>query len=126
MSNLFILINVNKVLTVLQDANFQIVSGIRCTKEVSKFLVYCGSYSHMKFFGPPTVLEPSVITTEECSDMYRRRAYIYKGQTIKIEPNTVISIPMIVHGSVIHDETNVYCTGAKFTIDGEQHSNSIA
>ena len=126
MSNLFILINVNKVLTVLQDANFQIVSGIRCTKEVSKFLVYCGSYSHMKFFGPPTVLEPSVITTEECSDMYRRRAYIYKGQTIKIEPNTVISIPMIVHGSVIHDETNVYCTGAKFTIDGDKHSNSIA
>ena len=46
-----------KTETVLQDANFQIVSGIRCTKEVSKFLVYCGSYLHMKFFGPPTVLE---------------------------------------------------------------------
>ena len=59
-----------KTVTVLQDPNFQIVRGIRCTNEVSKFLVYCGSYSHMKPFGPPTVLEPSVIPTKECSDMY--------------------------------------------------------
>ena len=58
-----------KTVTILQDAKFQIVSGIRCTKQVSKFLVYCGLYSHMKLFGPPTILEPSVITTEECSDM---------------------------------------------------------
>ena len=115
-----------KTVTILQDAKFQIVSGIRCTKQVSKFLVYCGSYSHMKLFGPPTILEPSVITTEECSDMYRRRAYIYKGRTIKIEPNTIISIPMIVHGSVTHDEINVYCNGAKFTIDGKQHSNMLS
>ena len=80
----------------------------------------------MKLFGPSTILEPSVITTEECSDMYRRRAYIYKGRTIKIEPNTIISIPMIVHGSVTSDESNVYCNGAKFTIDGEQHSNMLS
>ena len=33
---------------------------------------------------------------------------------------------MIVHSSVIHDKTNVYCTGAKFTIDGEQHSNMLS
>ena len=80
----------------------------------------------MKLFGPPTILEPSVITTEECSDMYQQRAYIYKGRTIKIEPNTIISIPMIVHGSVTHDEINVYCNGAKFTIDGKQHSNMLS
>ena len=79
----------------------------------------------MKIYGPPTILEPLVITTQECSDMYRQRAYIYKGKTIKIELNTVISIPMIVHGSVSSDKYNVHCTGAKFTIDGEQHSNML-
>ena len=115
-----------KTVAILQDAKFQIVNGIRCTKQVSKFLVYCGSYSHMKLYGPPSILEPAVITTEECSDMYRRRAYIYKGKTIKIELNTVISIPMIVHGSVTNDKTNIYCQGAKFAIDGEQHSNMLA
>ena len=97
-----------KTVTIVQDAKFQLVSGIRCTKQVSKFLVYCGSYSHMKLYGPPTILEPSVITPEECSDMYRRRAYVYKGKTIKIELNTVVSIPMIVHGSVSSDELNVH------------------
>ena len=115
-----------KTVTILQDAKFQIVSGIRCTKEVSKFLVYCGSYSPMKFFGPPTVLVPSVISTEECMDMYRRHVYIYKGQTIKIEPNTIVSIPMIVHDSISHDENNVYCIGAKFTIEGEKHNNMLS
>ena len=115
-----------RTVTILQNADFQIVSGIRYTKEVSKFLVYCGSYSHTKFFGPPTVLVPSVISTKECMDMYRRRAYIYKGQTIKIEPNTIVSIQMIVHGSVSHDENNVYFTGAKFTIEGEQHNNMLS
>ena len=58
--------------------------------------------------------------------MYRQRAYMYKGRTIKIELNTIISIPMIVHGSVTNDKINVYCNYAKFTIEGEQHSNMLA
>ena len=33
---------------------------------------------------------------------------------------------MIVHGLVSHDENNVYCTGAKFTIEGEQHNNMLS
>ena len=109
-----------KIVTIMQDAKFQLVNGIHCTKEVIQFLVYCGSYSHMKFFGPPSVLVPLVITTKECADMYRRQAYIHKSRTIKVELNSIVSIPMVVHGLVSHDKNNVYCTGAKFTIDGEQ------
>ena len=33
---------------------------------------------------------------------------------------------MIVHDSITHDETNVYCTRAKFAIEGEQHSNMMS
>ena len=33
---------------------------------------------------------------------------------------------MIVHSSVTNDEINLYCNCAKFTIDGEQHSNLLA
>ena len=33
---------------------------------------------------------------------------------------------MIVHGLVTHDKINVYCNDAKFTIDGEQHSNMLS
>ena len=42
-----------RTVTILKSAAFQIVSSTHCTKEVSKFLVYCGSYSHMKFFVLP-------------------------------------------------------------------------
>ena len=115
----------NKRITIVQQGDLQIIQGIRCTKHVSRFLVYCGSYSHMKLFGPPTILEPAVISSDECSDMYRRRAYIYMGKTIKVELNSVVSIPMIVHGSVSSDELNVHCMGAKFLINGEQHSNML-
>ena len=79
----------------------------------------------MKFFGLPTVLAPSVITTEECADMYRRWANMHKCRTIKVELNSVVSIPMVVHSLVSHDKNKVYCTGAKFTIDGEQHNNML-
>ena len=54
------------------------------------------------------------------------KARIYKGQTIKIEPNTIVSIPMIVHGSVSHEENNAYCRGAKFTIEGKQRNNMLS
>ena len=80
----------------------------------------------MKFFGLPTVLRPSVISTEECADVYQWRAYIHKGRTIKVELNSIVSIPMVVHGLVSHDTNNVYCTDAKFTIDGEQHNNMLS
>ena len=33
---------------------------------------------------------------------------------------------MVVHGLVSHDTNNVYCTDAKFTIDGEQHNNMLS
>ena len=33
---------------------------------------------------------------------------------------------MIVHGSVSHEKNNVYCTGAKFTIEGKQHNNMLS
>ena len=73
-----------RTVTVVQNVESQIIQGIRCTKQISRFLVYCGSYSHMKLYGPPTILEPAVISSDECSDMYRRRAYIYMGKTIKV------------------------------------------
>ena len=50
--------------------------------------------------------------------------HIY-GKNHKIELNSMVSIPMIVHCSVSSDEVNVHCMGAKFLINGEQHSNIL-
>ncbi len=124
--------NVNKMgdrneetIILVQNLDFQKIKAIRCEKLTSKFSLYCGAYSHMKFLSPPTILEPEEMSPEECSDMYRRRAFIFKGKTYRIGVNQQIQIPMIRHGHLYATENNVQCDGAKFVIDGEEHSNML-
>ena len=40
-------------ITVIQKFGSQTVKGIKCSKRVSKFRLYCGTYGHQKFFSPP-------------------------------------------------------------------------
>ena len=103
----------------------QTVKGIKRSKRVSKFRLYCGTYGHQKFFSPPAILEPETISESESSDMYARKAYIINGKTMRIGLNQQIQFPEITHGSITYDEFNVYCTGAKITINGEQHERML-
>ena len=50
--------DVNIKMTIVQKFGSQIVKGIKCSKRTYKFFLYCGTYGHQKFFGPPTILEP--------------------------------------------------------------------
>ena len=70
--------------TLVQQYRRQNIRGVRCTKRVSKFLIYCGVYSHQKFYKPPTFLEPAIMPEEKCQDMFARKAYIFQEKTIKI------------------------------------------
>ena len=56
-------------ITVIQKFGSQTVKGIKCSKRVSKFRLYCGTYGHQKFFSPPSILEPETISESECSDI---------------------------------------------------------
>ena len=112
-------------ITVVQKFGSQIVKGVKCSKRVSKFLLYCGTYSHQKFLGPPTILEPELMSEVECDDMYSRKAYIVDGKTIRIKPNERIQFPKVYHGRIYSDEFNVHCEGAKITINGEQHERML-
>ena len=56
--------NIEKTVTILQNIDFQIVSDVRCNKEITRFLVYCGSYSHMKLMRLPKILHGSVTMDE--------------------------------------------------------------
>ena len=78
-----------------------------------------------KIFRPPSILEPETISESECSDMYARKAYIVHGKTMRIGLNQQIQFPEITHGRITYDKYNVYCTGAKITIDGEQHGRML-
>jgi len=56
-------------ITVIQRFGSQNVKGSKCSKRASKFLLYCGTYGHQKFVGPPTIMEPEIMSVSECSDM---------------------------------------------------------
>lgn len=111
--------------TIIQKFKRQNIRGIRCTKRISRFLIYCGVYSHQKFFKPPTILEPDLMTTEECKDTFTRRAYINHERTIKIPVNGQIQYQEIPHGKIWATTENTYCTGAKFEINGEIHEQML-
>ncbi len=55
---------------------------------------------YQKFFGPPSILEPEIISEFECSDMYARKAYIINGKTMRIGLNQQIQFPEITHGQI--------------------------
>jgi len=74
----------NENFILVQKQKFQSIKGIKCTKQVSTFLLYCGTYGHMKLMNPPSILEPELLSVEDCRDMYQRRAYIFNGQTVKL------------------------------------------
>ena len=40
-------------ITVIQKFGSLTVKGIKCSKRVSTFRLYCGTYGHQKFFSPP-------------------------------------------------------------------------
>ena len=61
------------------------------------------------------------MSENECHDMYNHKAYIANGKTMRIGLNQQIQFPEITHRRVYSDEYNVYCDGAKITINGEQH-----
>ena len=108
-----------------QKFTTQKLKGIKCTKKASRFLIYCGNYSHMKFFNPPSILESEIMSIDECYDMHQRQAYISNGRTLRISTNQQIQFKELVHGKIWADEYNVYCTGAKFTLNGEQHEGML-
>ena len=79
----------------------QKLKAIKCTKKASRFLIYCGNYSHMKFFNLPSILEPEIMTTDECTDMYRRQAFISNEKTLRINTNQEIQFKEIIHGKIL-------------------------
>ena len=44
---------------------------------------------------------------------------------MRIGLNQQIQFPEITHGQITYDEFNFYCTGAKITINGEQHERML-
>ena len=86
--------SVAKLVTILQMAKFQLLEGIRCTKEATRFLVYCGSYSHMKLLHPPMMMLYQERNVWTCTDA--GPTFIKVLHLKYIDLNSMVKIPMVI------------------------------
>jgi len=94
-------------ITIIQTFGSQNIKGIKCSKRVSRFYLYCGTYGHQKFFRPLSILEAETMSENECSDMYACKAYIINGKTMRIGLNQQIQFPESTRRRIHSDEFNV-------------------
>ena len=107
----------------LQYSTKRTITGYKCTKMESRLTEVCGAFSHSKILSPPDILQPTLISPEECQTMVTRGIYLREdGSSIPVAPNQIHSYKYIQHGSLTVSEDNVACQGSQVSINGEIHS----
>ena len=115
-----------EVVMILQKIKRKVVPAYRCMKNISKIVVYCGSFSHMKIAEPPAINRYEKIPEETCKDMVMTHTYKTEtGEIKKVDINSSVNYRKLVHGSVTRTEGNMACQGVTLTIDGEEHSDMM-
>ena len=115
-----------EVVMILQRIKRRVVPAYRCIKNISKIVMYCGSFSHMKMAEPPAINRFEKIPEKICKDMVMTHTYKTEtGDIKKVDINSSVNYRKLVHGSVTRTEDNMACQGVTLTIDGEEHSNMM-
>ena len=111
---------------ILQEVKVRETSAYRCERRASVFTLYCGAYSHIKFFRAPDIEVLEEITPAECKEMSSSGHFSAEdGRSIPLIINGEITYSQIRHGTVTRTEDNVYCNGAKVTLGGEIHGGIL-
>ena len=111
---------------IFQVSDKQVIKGFRCEKRTTEFDLYCGAYSHMKFFEPPKIQVHSDFSVEACENAVRMKQYVKEnGNQIQLRVNEEVQYRHIAHGHITPDTTNVQCEGAKISINGELHEGAV-
>ena len=119
-------VNREQKVTVIQRDDVTTHVALRCKQRESKFLIYCGAYSHMKLLRSPVIDQTVEVTVAECQRMMTTQTIILrngKAQPLTIGKRTVFSY--IEHGTAEWDSTNFKCNGATIMFQGEQHENTM-
>ena len=113
-------------ITLLKKVDRNSVKSFKCELARSKFLIYCGAYSHMKLLRPPILNEAVKMSAEECKKISRTRIYtLPTGKSYPLTVNVVTNIPLIEHGSVNWEANNMFCQGTDVMYHGELHKNVL-
>ena len=107
---------------ILQEVMVRETAAYRCERRASTFTLYCGAYSHMKFFYPPSVEVLEEITPAMCREISSSGHFTTEdGRSIPLVMNGEATYTHIQHGTIYpgYYEDNVYCTGAEVMLNGE-------
>ena len=101
-------------------------TAYRCTRHESHFIMYCGSYSHMKLTISPTIENIVEVPINECSRTVKTQNYILpNGKALAIDLNTKTFYRYLAHGSLDWQTDNLYCQGADIVWEGERHQSAL-
>ena len=75
----------------------RIVSGIRCTVQISLQSYYCGTSSHIHLLDTP-IVKKITLTPEECNQVYKTKSITMYNKIYAVEPDT----GMNVHGIIVN------------------------
>ena len=107
---------------ILQEVMVRETTAYRCERRASTFTLYCGAYSHVKFFHPPTVEVLEEITPAMCKEISSSGHFTTEdSRSIPLVMNGEATYTHIQHGTISRGyyEDNVYCTGAEVMLEGE-------
>ena len=111
---------------ILQEVSNRVTKGYRCERRVTRLTAYCGAYSHLKLFQPPTIERLETIAPATCKEAASTGRYVNEdGRSIPVIMNGESHYKRLAHGTITSNEENVYCNGAKVTLNGELHGSVI-
>ena len=112
--------------TLIQEQKVQKLKAVRCNRKISRFVMYCGAYSHAKLSLPPDIMQNEVLSVEECAQLAKTNTYFGSKHTVLHVPmNSRRTVKYFEHGSVTFGAYNTECTGSDTTLNGERHTSVV-
>ena len=104
--------------TILQKMRNKVMKGHKCQVKRSKWMLYCGAFSHEKMIEIPQIEINQDISISQCEDMISTNTFISEFGTthgVALNEETVFSVN---ERGVTHTESNgkVWCQGQQIKI----------
>lgn len=111
--------------TIIQETSTSRMRAGRCARRTSRFVMYCGAYSHVKLSTPPDIMQPEPLSIEDCTTLTSSNTYYLRGKSIHVPWNARRTLKGFERGNVVFGASNTQCEGVDTSIDGERHTNVI-
>ena len=108
----------------LQSVGFSEVPGFSCQLRVSRFFIFCGSFSHNKLEQTPQIDLIESVSVEQCRKWVRSKRFKSADGTTHVLKygETILSTTDL---GTIHAKGSVSCEGQDLKINGEVIKESV-